>query len=425
MTQSMAEKKKEVKIKIKEKPANKTAEKVVSKKEEVSDTRSTGSGQAPSKSSGAKTMAELVKKSPLVVKTFRRGQIVEGIVIAANKHDVFVDVGGKSEGIISGEELTESRKSAQGLMLGDIVLASVVQSENDQGYLVLSLNRAQIEKIWRDVYASFEKETPLDVVVSDVTKSGLLCDLTPGSPAEEKVVGFVPFSHLDRENYLAGTKETTGRPFEQLLGQTLKVKVIELDRTQRRLVFSQRKLVDEKSVAKKKDVLANIKVGDKVKGKVTTILPFGLFLEVQPGVEGLVHISEISRERVNNISDLYATGNELEAIVIDVVPEEGRLGLSLKDLTPDPWELVSEKYPVGKKIKGKVSKIMQYGAFITIEPGLDGLVHVSETVGPMNIGDDTEAIVISCDPRGKRLGLSVRKVNEEEKKSASAKAKAD
>lgn len=357
------------------------------------------------------TMADLLKKYPLQVKTFRRGHVVEGVVIDKSKSAILVDVGAKSEGIITRDEFSEDPHAMERIELGDTILASVVQSENDQGYLVLSLKRAQVEKRWRELYQAFEKKTTIEVKVTDRSKSGLLCDLTPDAAAEDKVVGFIPYSHIKRELMPQGNREGA-QAFDSLIGSNLTVKVLEIDRQQRRLVLSQRDVVDKSVASKKQTSLEKIKVGDKVSGKVTTILPFGLFLEIGEGVEGLIHISEVSRERVGNLAEMFEPGKVLTAVVIDVVPGEGRLGLSLKALTPDPWETIEGRYKNGDKVKGVVSKIMPYGAFITLEPGLDGLVHVSETVGPMNVGDLVEAAVLNIDKRGKRMGLSVRKLSE-------------
>ena len=392
-------------------------------------------------------MGELLARYGGEFTTFRRGQIVEGSVVAVDHKAVLVDVGAKSEGIITGSELTDSEQSYKQLKPGDLVLSVVVQPENRMGYIVLSLKRAEAERKWREMNRLMAEETPFEVRVLEYGRGGLLVDALG-------LRGFVPISHLNRANFAefnravaAASRVDTVQKLGDFVGKTLRVKVIELDRNQNRLVLSEKELEPKVSAQQVRELLAKVKVGDEVDGVVTGVMPFGLFVEVKaastvqakttktkakgtedktaaaektgaagsdkaPFLEGLVHISEISWEKVNHPADHFKVGNKIKVKIIGKNETEGKLALSIKQLLANPWEKIAEKYPVGKRVKGQVSKIVPFGAFVTLEPGIDGLIHVSETVGPLKEGEKVEAVVIVSDPKHQRLGLSVRQIED-------------
>ncbi len=354
-------------------------------------------------------MTKLLTDSDVTIKDFNYGDLVEGVVISVGHGEVLVDVGAKSEGIISGEELVDSDKSYKNLKPGDSIMAMVVQSENRQGYVVLSLRRAEKDKKWQTVEDAYADESVLEVDVLEYTKGGLLVDCLG-------LRGFVPLSHLDRVHFAndlaktaAGSEAELKESLKVLSGKTLKVKVIEHDKVKNRLVLSEKEAVASYSEEAKEQKLANIKEGDILEGIVTGVMPFGLFVDLD-GVEGLVHISEIAWEKVSNPGTYYSVGSPIEVKVLGIDEQSQKLALSVKQLITNPWDGVEDRYPVGTVVKGKVSKIVPFGAFVNLEKGLDGLVHVSEAAGPLKVGDEVEAVVTNVDGAKQKLALSTRQV---------------
>ncbi len=341
-------------------------------------------------------MEELLSNTNRTLKTFRYGEVVEGTVISVGRKEVFVDLGSKSEGIISGREFEDEVDSIAGLEVGDTVLASITQTENDQGYIILSLKKAQSERSWREIEEAFKNETVLEVKVVDFNKGGLVAELLGG------LRGFIPFSHLNMSNSSHTTQEN-------LLGQTLSVRVIELNRPINRLVFSE-KLATLLSDPKVKKFFEDLKPNEKLKGVVTSIFPFGVFVKLSSGVEGLVHISEMSWQRIDHPSDIVKVGDEVGVVVLSVNREQGKLALSMKPLRKNPWEEVAGKYKVGETVTGIVTKTVPFGAFVKLPEGIEGLIHVSETVGPLVEGEEVKAVIINLEPEKRKLGLSIKKL---------------
>lgn len=332
------------------------------------------------------------------LRTFRYGEVVEGTVISVGRKEVFVDLGSKSEGIIGDREIEDEVDSIAGLGVGDKVIASVVQTENDQGYIILSLKRAQNERAWREVEEAFKKETVLEVKVVDSNKGGLVVELPAG------LRGFIPFSHLN-----SGTSDSSGSP---PLGETLAVRVIELNRSINRLVFSE-KLATLLSDPKIKKFFEDLKPEKKMKGTVTSIFPFGVFVRLRPGVEGLVHISEICWKRIDHPREVVKVDDEVEVVVLSVNREQGKLALSMKTLRENPWEEVTKKYKVGDTISGVVTKTVPFGAFVKLPEGIEGLIHVSETTGPLDEGEEVKAVIINLEPEKRKLGLSIKRLKKD------------
>lgn len=352
-------------------------------------------------------MTQLLKDKELEIKQFKPGELVEGIVVSVTHGEILVDVGAKSEGIISGMELADEDRSYKTLKPGDSVLAMVLQSENNQGYLVLSFKRAEKDRKWYDIEMAYNNGSTLEITVIEYNKGGLLVDCLG-------LRGFVPLSHLDRSHFAndvakfaSGSEAELKASLKILSGKILKAKVIEFDREKNRLVLSEKDTVTSYSEEERSKKLNAIKSGDILEGIVTGIMPFGVFVDLG-GVEGLVHISEIAWEKVNHPSTYFTVGAQVTVQVIGIDEKSQKLALSVKRLTQNPWQTVEEKYPVGKKVTGTVNKIVPFGAFINLEKGLDGLVHVSETTGPLQIGDKVDAIVTQVDAETQKLALSIR-----------------
>ncbi|MFC1700457.1 30S ribosomal protein S1 [Patescibacteria group bacterium] len=360
-------------------------------------------------------MADLLKDSHLQMKKFSPGDLVEGVVVSVKHSEILIDVGAKSEGIITSDEFEEGDKSHKGLKPGDSIVAKVVQPENAQGYVVLSLRKAEKDKKWTDAEQALETGTALEATIIEYNKGGLLCDCIG-------LRGFIPLSHLDRVHFAndiakfaAGSEAELKESLKVLSGKTLKVKVIELDKEKNRFVLSEKDALTTYSSEARAKRLEEIKPDSKVEGIITGVMPFGVFVDLE-GVEGLVHISEIAWEKVSHPSDYFKVGQKIKVLVLGVDEGSKKLALSVKRLTPNPWETVAEKYPVGTKVKGEVSKIVPFGAFVTIEKGLDGLVHVSEAAEPLKEGDKVKATVIQVDGESQKLALTTKELGEESKK---------
>ena len=358
---------------------------------------------------------DIQKESPVMqklmsaggdVKQFKPGDMVEGVVVTVGHNEVLLDVGAKSEGIVTNDEF-DTADVLKNVAVGDTILATVLQAENDQGYIVLSLRRAEKEKRWRDVEYAYKNGAVVGVTIIEYNKGGLLVDFLG-------LRGFVPLSHLDRVNFeTGGGKFASGNETELkqslkvLAGKVIKVKVIEFSKEKNRLVFSEKDATTSYSDVEKEKRLAKVRVGDTVDGIVTGVMPFGVFVDLN-GIEGLVHISEIAWEKVSHPSSYYSVGAPIIVKVLGVDEGTKKLALSVKQLTDNPWEMVESKYPVGAKVDGVVSKIVPFGAFVNVEKGLDGLVHISETSGPLKEGDKVTAVVTNVNGPAQKLALSIR-----------------
>jgi len=357
-------------------------------------------------------MQKLLDSEGLEIKQLHLGDLVEGVVVSIAHGEVVLDIGAKSEGIVSGIELEDSNRSYKDLKLGDTVVATVVQSENNQGYTVLSFRRGEKDRKWKVIEDAYNNELVLEVNVIEYNKGGLLVDCLG-------LRGFIPLSHLDRVHFAndiakfaAGSEAELKESLKILAGRVLKAKVIEVDKVKNRLVLSEKDAVALYSTEVREEKLSQVKPDDILKGIVTGLMPFGIFVDLD-GIEGLVHISEIAWEKVNHPGSYYKVGEPIKVKVLGVDTTSGKLALSVKQLTENPWDFVQEKYPVGSKVEGIVSRIVPFGAFVTLEKGLDGLVHVSETVGPLEEGQKVTALVTSVDKDSQKLALSIRQVDKD------------
>ncbi len=352
-------------------------------------------------------MTSYLKDKDVDLKEYHAGDLVEGIVVSVSHGEILLDVGAKSEGIISGTELVDTDNTYKNLKPGDKILAMVLQAENEQGYIVLSLKRAEKDRKWRIAEMAYEDGSKLEALVIEYNKGGLLVDCIG-------LRGFVPLSHLDRVHftedlgkYASGSDAELKEILNVLSGKELQVKVIEVDREKNRLVLSEKDAMSTYSPEARQERLEKIKVGDSLEGVVTGIMNFGIFVDLN-GIEGLVHISEIAWEKVNHPGDYYQVGSPIKVKVLGIDEDSKKLALSVKQLTDNPWETVEEKYPAGTTVTGKVSKIVPFGAFVNLEKGLDGLIHVSETDGPLEVGQKVTAVVTQVDGSNQKLALSVR-----------------
>lgn len=357
-------------------------------------------------------MEKLLDKHDVELKRFNSGDTVEGVVVTASSQEILLDVGAKSEGIVRSDEIG-SEEYAKNLQPGDEVLVYVLQAENDQGYIVLSLKRARSERSWRDVKKAFKDDAVLEVTVEEYNKGGLLVDCLG-------LRGFVPLSHLDRVHFTedvakhaVGSEAELKESLDVLAGKALKVKPIEVDKSKNRLVLSEKEALSTYSEEKREEKFKEVEVGDVLSGVVTGVMAFGLFVDMK-GIEGLVHISEIAWEKVSHPGNYYTVGSLIEVKVIGKDSNSKKLALSVKQLMDNPWEDAEEKYPVGVTVEGTVNKIVPFGAFVTLEKGLDGLVHVSKATRSLEEGEEIRVVVTNVEPNNQKLALSMHKLDNPE-----------
>ena len=337
---------------------------------------------------------------------FKEGDLVEASVLAVGGNRIWVDVAGQSLGFIPEREVT----TKSGIKRGDKVFASVISMDSNEGNVVLSLKQADREKYWLEMTEKFDSGESVLVTITDANKGGLMSEIGG-------IQGFLPVSQLSPKNYPrveGGNKDEILNRLRQFIGTEVAVKVINCDKESGKLIFSERAV----SADEVKNKLDMINIGDRAKGKVTGIVDFGLFVSLDPQVEGLVHISEVSWSRVTDLNKIFKVGDAIEAMIIG--KEDGRVSLSIKRLQDDPWVKAAKKYSVGDVISGKVTKITPFGAFVSIEKGIDGLVHISELseehiTDPnkvLELGKEYQMKIISIEPSSHRLGLSLKETKE-------------
>lgn len=309
------------------------------------------------------TMDELLAQEEAHLKQITQGEVIEGRVLSVRKHEILIDLGPHGVGMVPRREAGFSKALAE----GDEVSASIVDSELDNGYVLLSLRKAAKDKGWDEVIAKLESGEIIEVSPYDANRGGLLVEY-------EGVRGFLPVSQLSAEHYPrvgSNDKDEILQRLNSLTGQILKVRILDADRKANKLIFSEKEAVKEGLAAR----FEKLKIGDSVKGIATGVVDYGIFVNVE-GIEGLVHISEISWERVNNPSDYVKVGQTIEAKIIAIDKE--RLSLSMKQLTEDPWLSEVDQFKVGDSVEGTVTRITPFGAFVQISPAVEALVHVSE-----------------------------------------------
>ena len=288
--------------------------------------------------------------------------MVSGEVVRIDKDEVLVDIGYKSEGVIPSTELSIRRSvdPAEEVSLGERVDALVLTKEDQEGRLLLSKKRARFEKAWRKIEAAAESGEPVEGTVIEVVKGGLILDLG--------VRGFLPASLVDIRRV---------HNLDEFKGQTLECKVIELNRSRNNVVLSRRAVLEEERKEVREQILGRLQPGVVVEGKISNIVDFGAFVDLD-GIDGLIHISELSWSHVNHPSEVLSVGETVSVKVLDIDRERQRISLGLKQTQEDPWRRVLEEYRPGDVLEGKVTKVVAFGAFVEIVPGVEGLVHISE-----------------------------------------------
>lgn len=348
------------------------------------------------------TMDELVQEEGIDLVPFKAGQVIEAEVISANRNKILVDLKGLTVGIIPGREFS---LDAQELKPGNTVLAYIITLENEDGYAVLSMRRADRERIWRTIKDKQESGEVVQVKVVDINKGGLLVDFSG-------LEGFIPASQLSANHYpkvADNDRDQIVNRLRELVGQTLSVKILSFDQQGNKLIFSEKAAGDVELAEKVKD----LPIGERLTGEVTGVVDFGLFVRVGD-VEGLVHISEISWEKIDNLKDRFKVGDKVEVMVISV--EGSRVSLSMKRLQDDPWQKKVAELKVGAVVDGEVTRVTPFGAFVRLLDGVDGLVHISELGEKLtdpheavSVGQSYKFEILSIEPTAHRISLRLKK----------------
>ena len=349
---------------------------------------------------------ELIPDYDATFPVINEGEVVRGKVVRVDKDEVLVDIGYKSEGVIPVSELSIRRSvnPADEVNLGDEIDALVMTKEDAEGRLILSKKRARFEMAWKRIEGAAESGEPVEGTVIEVVKGGLILDLG--------VRGFLPASLVDIRRV---------QDLDEFMSQTLRCKVIELNRSRNNVVLSRRAVLEEERREMRQAILDRLSPGDVVEGTISNIVDFGAFVDLE-GIDGLIHISELSWSHVNHPSELLEIGQEVRVKVLDIDRDRQRISLGLKQTQSDPWQQVIDAYEQGDVVEGRVTKVVTFGAFVEVVPGVEGLVHISELAAhhvenPREIvqqGETVRAKIIEMDAERRRLSLSLKRVEEGE-----------
>tara|TARA_Y100001936_G_scaffold124988_1_gene122287 strand:+ start:129 stop:1349 length:1221 start_codon:yes stop_codon:yes gene_type:complete len=354
-------------------------------------------------------MEELLSSNP-PKKPLRRGEIIDGKIMEINDEGLLLNIGHKSEGIVPTREMRSFTKvDYDTLEEGSEVVALVINPEDDDGATILSVDKARGERGWRVLEKAKEEDKAVDGVIIGSNRGGAVVQA-------EDVQGFIPLSQLvgpARELFVP-KKENAKDGF---IGMKITFKIFELNRRRNRAIFSEKAVLQQERAQKKQELIETLQVGNILKGRIVGVSTFGAFVDIG-GADGLIHISELSWDPVSSPADIVTVGTEMDVYVVKIDKENLKIALSLKRLTPEPWEIIKDELVVGRKIVAKVTKITTFGAFVRTEQGVEGLVHVSEISNQelgsvediesvINVGQSLDLTIVNVDTERKRLGLSL------------------
>src|SRR5271170_5611907 len=357
----------------------------------VAELKASGSS---SNSKSMLTMEEAMKQSAT---RFAQGEIVKGTVIELRKNEVLVDIGYKSEGVIAGGEFIDLKS----VKVGDIIDVLIEKLENKEGTVVLSHQKAEFKKSWDNILSICNEGGIIKGKVTEIVKGGLVVNVG--------VEAFLPASQID---------VTTPKNLASFVGNTYEFKVVKINQERQNIVLSSRELIESERNEKRGKLLADMTPGDIRKGTVKNITDFGAFNELN-GIDGLLHITDMSWGRIGHPSELLKVGQDIDVVVLDINKEKERVSLGLKQKLSNPWENIDAKYQVGNKVKGKVVNLVPYGAFVELEPGVEGLVHVTELSWTKRIAkpsdvlkaeQEIEAVVLGINREEQKISLGIRQL---------------
>lgn len=348
-------------------------------------------------------MEEFLNQEEASSKRLAHGDIIDGVVVRVDPDEVLVDVGSKSEGVISSRELGTREAGTPDLHSGDHIKVFVLQPENEDGNVVLSLRRARAESVWIKAQDQQVSGEMMDAEVREQNKGGLIVNILG-------LRGFLPTSQVSR---------TYSSNLQELVGQRIGVKILEVNRKRNRLIVSQKAAFDEDRARQRGELFEKLKIGDEIQGKVSGLTTYGAFVNLG-AADGLIHISELSWDRVANVGDVLQVGQDVQVKVIKLDPETSRISLSLRQLGQDPWDHIEKRFPPNAIVEGEVTKIKKYGAFLQIGDGIEGLLHISElawehvehTEDVVHVGQKLKVKVLQADRSRRRISLSLKQVAE-------------
>src|SRR3989454_581346 len=347
---------------------------------------------------GSPEKAAMASMYDQTFQNFEEGSVIEGTVVAVKKDAVIVDIGYKSEGIISAEEFTPQELAA--LTPGTRLPVYIEEREDSEGNLILSKEKADKMKVWEDLERIYKEEAIVEGRIISRIKGGMMVDIG--------VKAFLPGSQIDLHPV---------RDPEQLIGKTFPMKIIKINQRRGNVVVSRRLLLEESRDQRRQRTLANLTEGQLVNGTIKNITDYGAFIELEPGVEGLVHVSEMSwSHEVRHPSKIVSVGAQVEAQVLNVDEAARKISLGMKQVAPNPWDLVETKYPIGTKIEGKVKSLTDFGAFVGLDEGVDGLIHISDMSWTKHVKHPSE--IFKKGQKVEAVVLKINKVDCEERKIA-------
>ena len=348
-------------------------------------------------------MEEFLNQEEASSKRIAHGDIIDGVVVRVDPDEVLVDVGSKSEGVISSRELGTREAGTPDLHAGDHIKVFVLQPENEDGNVVLSLRRARAESVWVKAQEQQATGEMMDAEVREQNKGGLIVNILG-------LRGFLPTSQVSR---------THSSNLQELVGQRIGVKILEVNRKRNRLIVSQKAAFDEDRARQRGELFEKLKIGDEIEGKVSGLTTYGAFVNLG-AADGLIHISELSWDRVANVADVLQVGQDVRVKVIKLDPDTSRISLSLRQLGQDPWDHIEKRFPPGAIVEGEVTKIKKYGAFLQIGDGIEGLLHISElawehvehTEDVVQVGQHLRVRVLQADRSRRRISLSLKQAED-------------
>lgn len=346
------------------------------------------------------TMEELLAQTGYQLKGLKKGDVVEGKVSRVSPKELTIDIGRKTECVVIDRELETYKEVLMALKPGDTVICQVIVEENDRGNPVVSLRRNIFEKRWAELVQKQKSGQTLEVLFKEPVRGGILVDYGG-------IRGYIPQSQLDSE---------MSRQIEKLTGRRVTVKIVEVDQETNRLVFSQRQAVEGEALIKQKEILSLVPVGESVQATITGVVPFGAFAKFSVikdkeshDIEGLIHISEIAWEKVDDPNTYLKVGDALKVKVVGVDEKTGKLTLSLKQLLPDPWDHVLDMFEKDSIVKGTVTRVTPFGVFVSLSTGIEGLIHISKLAPGQEpkVGDEITATIEEIKPDQRKVSLSM------------------
>ncbi len=368
------------------------------------------------KANKAQNMEDLLSTGA-EIRVLKPGDMVQGTLLSVGKNEVYVDLEGIGIGVVRGRELYDDQATLASLKVGDTILASVVEPENKDGNIELSLRQAGHERVWQALKVKMESRDIVSTKILGANKGGLMVEING-------VLGFLPVSQLNLEHYPRvedGDKNKILSALQSYVGQSFAVQVITADPEEEKLIVSEKAVFEKETEGR----LAQLKINDIITGAVTGVVDFGIFVKFGE-LEGLAHISELAWQRVENPKDLFRVGQEVQAKIIAI--DKGRVSLSIKQLQPDPWLEAVKQYKIGQVVEGKVTKIMPFGVFVELSPQIQGLAHLAELSheaikdpeSVLKVGETKSFKIISIEPAEHRLGLSLKALDEKPAKTEEA-----